>query len=180
MENLGSVIYRPDLNQVYLGSKKTIRFFEVFDPTTIQKFIQLILSGITPVKELEDIHLEAFLASQDRLRRFKEDFSRILGLVVYPKEGEIKQFRLNQETEFFSDIHQNPDPLTIRGLKYGLHIHPKKTDDYVWVDYNNQSVPNRITGGLLFKRNPIKNPRKYAGFSKFIELNPFKPNGCNG
>lgn len=177
MENLGSIKYRPDLNQIYLGSKKVIRFFERFDPEKVVQFMQLILSGITPTKELEDVHLEAFLASHDRLRQFREDYSRILSLVVYPREGEVKQFRLNSKTKLFSDIHRNSDPLTVKQLDYGVHIHPKKTEDYVWIDYKNQSVPNRITGGLFFKQNPFRNIDIYEGFIDFAKLDPFKPAG---
>jgi hypothetical protein len=175
MENIGSITYRPELNQVYLRSRRIIRFFEQFDPTKIQEFIKLVLSGITPAKELDDIHLEAFLGFQERMNLFIEDPSKTLGILVYPRAGEIKEFQLNPETEFLSNIHQNSDPLTIINLKYGLHVHPTRTNDYIWIPNNSHSIPNRITGGLVFKTNPFKNPNKYPGFSEFTKLNPYKP-----
>ncbi|MBS3075126.1 hypothetical protein J4429_01575 [Candidatus Pacearchaeota archaeon] len=177
MENIGSVTYRPDLNQVYLKTRRTIRFFEHFNPEKIQKFIKLVLSEITPVRDLEDIHLEAFLATQERIKQFKEDSPTCLGILVYPKSGGIKNFQLNSETEFFSDAHQNTDPLTIIKLKYGLHVHGIRTEDCIQYSYVDSSIPNRITGGLFFKRNPFKCPSKYQGFLRFTRLNLHKPYG---
>jgi len=173
MENIGSITYRPDLNQMSIPrscSRKALRFFERFDPEKVKTFVGLVLLGIEPIRKPEDVHLEAFLAESWRVETFREYSPRGLGLVVYPRQGEIKTFYLNPETKFFSDNHTNPDPLTITTLEYGLHIHRTRTEDYLWVGHTDKSVPNRITGGLLFKTNPFEHPRRYPGFDKFTKL----------
>ena len=72
---------------------------------------------------------------------------------AFPDSGQIS-YLLNSEEAFFSNAHQNPDPLVVQDIERGIHLHPTRTEDYL-LEYRRPcpSIPNRVNGLVLFRRN---------------------------
>ena len=89
-----------------------------------------------------------------------------LVLIIFPSE-DIESYVLNPDEEFFSNVHQNSDPIIINCV-YGLHIHPRKTDEFIGLKGDGW-VPNKIRGALLFRKSPLEDVSRYHGFKELIE-----------
>jgi len=90
----------------------------------------------------------------------------MLSLIVYPSKGEIGRYDLNPREQFFSNAHMDPDPLVVKGIKMGFHVHSKITEAFIHI--GSGGVPNTVKGLILFKKNPFEKLDHYTGFNEFI------------
>jgi len=167
--------YREDLNKVAWAKrdqKRICRFFEENGERGIRRGIELILQEIIPADDGE-AHLEAFLATC-HVAGFIMSRPTELTMLVYPAKGEVKRYALAQE-DFFSNVHLDPDPLSVTNIQAGIHLHPTKTSDRVWIP-GNLYASNIITAALFYKKNPLANLALYPGFEEFLayECDPDK------
>ena len=167
LTNIDSIKYFPVLNKVNTWNSRGRIFLDTDRLELFRKCLDTFFEEIIPSKKGDGIQLGYFYANYYALRKFIE--TPIIGftLLIFPSKGEIKKYILNPEEEFFTSIHNNPDPLIISDIKTKLYLHPKKDENFLYVA-DRKSVPNRIFGAILFKHNPLENKNLYSGFEEFL------------
>ncbi len=172
--NIGKIQYLYQLNIMSYYSPKIRIFFESISVEKIMKNLEVLIEDIVPEDDWEDVHIGTFFTSfGDRCIMPYEDCREDLTLIVYPKKGEIKEYRLNKKSDFLSNNHQNPDPIVIRSILEAVCLHPTITKEKIWLPgWNGFGAPNKIGGTFLYKTNPFEPITKYLGFQEL--MNPPK------
>lgn len=172
--NIGSIKYIPELNQINIYNNKSRIFLDNLSVDIIRKNLERLIEEVVPEGEWEDVHLGTFLSTFGGIRCIMPywDWDEDLTLINFPTKGKIKEYRLNKKYDFLSNIHQNPDPIIIRGILDAVPLHPTKREMRVWLPGWGIGAPNQITGTVLFKMNPFEPITKYPGFEEL--MNPPK------
>jgi len=164
-ENLGSLVYRPDRNRVYYTKSSELKFFEKYGRGAIRRALEMVVSGLR-AKDSSDIHLEGCLATSNVLRKYIEERTEALNVLLYPKYETIK-YRLKRTGKFTTTLHQQRSPIIIIGIN-GLYV-KNNGQRHVWIP-GNQDLLNEINGVLLFNENPFDHSPRY--FQKVINYDP--------
>jgi hypothetical protein len=169
IKELGRFEYRPDLNRTYVDFDKGVGFLDNYGEGAIKRTLDYILEETVPGIEGEFANLEGFLATFQWVRMFSGEVPGHFNFIAYPQsETTVKRYILNPISEFATNAHQNPDPLVIHIPNSELYLHPKKTVKSIWFPRDN-GIVNTITGGFLFKENPLDNLELYPGFKELLE-----------
>lgn len=172
MENVSSFKYEPSLTRTYTNNRRALAYLDVIPSERLQKHFESLVKRVQAEDESSDIHLQAFLSVFMPLEFFIENPPCDLTLVVFPKYGQISQYVLREDEEFYSNIHQNPDPLIIKGIKRALYIKPSVRREDIWFPGKDDYIPNTIRGMVLMKRNPLKPQTNYPGFEEYLGFEP--------
>ena len=169
MSNITQVTYRNDLLVTYMLAPKGIAELNTHGERNKKRALNKVIKDAIPEGGWGDIRLEAMLADHRAIEDLVEFVPKVQAYLYWPKEGKIQEWKLNPKARFFSNLHQNPDPLVIKDLQ-GIKFY-KTMDPYTWQPRGG-STPNVVGGVLLFKENPFKNPEKYPGFQEMLKWNP--------
>lgn len=166
MEGVERIIYTPSLNKIAIHHAKISTFYDNMHIDVVKKCLSVILEKIEAASD-EELIIDSFLAHYSYLQIIDDSIQTHLGLLLYPKHGKVKHYFLNPKEDFFSNVHMQGDPLIVRDIQTGLHVHPRRTEDIL--EFRRFAVSNRIEGALLFKRNPFEDLDYYEGFREFWE-----------
>jgi hypothetical protein len=167
IENLGSLVYRPERNRVYYIKPGELRAFEKYGKGAIRRALEMIVSELIPILPREaDIHLEGCIATSNVLRKYSEDRIEVLNVLIYPKSGRIR-YKLKRTGKFATTLHQQRSPIIITGLD-GLYL-KNNGKRHIWIP-GNPDFFNEINGALLFNENPFDFPPRY--FQEVIDYDP--------
>ncbi len=164
-ENLDSLIYRPDRNRIYYTKPSELGFFEKYGRGAIKRALETAVSKLK-ASDNSSIHLEGCLTTNNVLRRYIEEKTEFLNVLLYPKYDAIR-YRLKRTGKFTTTLHQQRSPIIITGIN-GLFI-KNNGQHHVWVPGNSYLL-NEIGGILLFNENPFDSPPKY--FQEVIDYDP--------
>ncbi len=172
MNNVVRIEYLAGFNRFYTDEPKAHQFLILRGQVAINRLLRAVIKEVYPEGGWGDVTLQACLGSPRAVSLFSEFASAPLTVLAFPKENiQVERYELNPEEELMSNIHRNLDPLSITNIRSGFHLSPKRTDDYVDLNMR-RSAPNRISGAILFRQNPIKNPQLYDGFQDFLDYHP--------
>jgi hypothetical protein len=168
--NIGKIEYLYQLNKMVYNHHRIRIFFESLQVERIMKNLEVLIEDIIPEDKFEDIHIGTFFTDfgGDRVLMPYWTLNENLTLIVYPKRGKIKEYKLNKKSKFLTDAHQNPDPIVIKAILEAVCLHPTITEEYIWLPGCNIGKSNKIGGALLYKTNPFEPITKYPGFEEFI------------
>lgn len=148
MEAVNRIRYVPELNKIYKSQRRE-GLFSDYGQALIEKTIACCVKNVECAEG--SANLCGFLADNHGLNQIFEFHPPEIVVCVYPEQGVVR-YLLNEDEEFFSNVHQNPDPIVIRQIVRGIHLHPIRTDDYLWWGRRKNSIPNRVNGLILFSR----------------------------
>lgn len=170
LESVVKIKYNPDFNSVLIRSRRVRLFLENISQEVTDHFLRVVLDNVISEDDC-GVHLNCCLGSGPAVSNFSisEDGRSIgdmnaLSMLVFPRFGKIKKYILNPKSAFFSNIHQDSDPVLVTEIEEGIPLHSKITGDFLYFGRDNY-VPNMIKSGLLFKED-IK---KYVGFEEYLK-----------
>ncbi len=176
LDGISRIIYKHELNSVFVNNKKELNFLDNMPIETIHHFLKVVLENIV-IKEGSDLHLCACLGGKGAVSALcePEDGHSILdylkphlgnfSLVIFPDSGKVKSYALNPKSLFLSNVHQNPDILLVSHLEAGIYIDDEIGKDYIFFGRCRDGLPNKINSGLLLK----KNIKEYSHFEEYLK-----------
>jgi hypothetical protein len=175
MEGVVRTVYRFELNRIYYEHHRALSFLAEHGGSAISAFLEAHLRGVK-CKD-GDAVLQLFLAEGVNLLKLLNGLELKLetdinlldvgsfSFVVSPMRGEIEQYHLNSASFFFSNAHQNTDPIITNHINRDIRLCPEEKRGIVRMPGRKKVyAPNVVSGGVFFKK-PVES---YPGFKDYF------------
>ena len=142
----------------------------------MNRLLKKVVLDVIPEEGWGDVSLEAFLSIQDPMGFFLRTVPSVQSMLFFPQSGRIKEYKLNPKQEFFSNAHQDIDPIVVANFREPVFLKQSDPVSHIWA-HGGKYVHNVINGVILFKQNPFQNPNSYPGFKEFQDYDQKREKG---